>query len=101
MKVRTEIVNAKRFWNVGLAMAALPLFAMASFGCLQAGAQSENQAAEVVKSLNAASQTAVQRLSELDQLPADDWRFHAGDMAHGESPDLDDSSWKAAKPRMD
>ena len=39
----------------------------------------------------------VARLTELDRLPAEDWRFHAGDLAHGESPDLDDSSWQVVK----
>jgi len=37
----------------------------------------------------------------LDQLPAEEWRFHSGDLPHGESSDLDDSSWKLVKPRFD
>ena len=101
MNVRMVIGIGKRSWNMGLALAALCSFVSGSFGCVQAAAQSASQAAEVVKSLSSGSQTAVQRLSELDLLPAEEWRFHAGDLAHGESPDLDDSSWKAVKPRMD
>ncbi|MGA2856549.1 MAG: hypothetical protein ABSE40_06745 [Candidatus Sulfotelmatobacter sp.] len=34
------------------------------------------QAAQVVKSLHASSQTAVARLGELNRLPADEWRVH-------------------------
>ena len=101
MKVITEIMSGKRSLNKGLAVVALSVFVIGIFCHLQAAAQSASQAAVVVKSLSSNSQTAVQRLSELDQLPADEWRFHAGDQAHGESPDLDDSSWKAVKPRLD
>src|SRR6202034_734005 len=28
-----------------------------------------------------------------------EWRYHAGDLAHGESTDLDDSSWQLVKAR--
>ena len=62
-------------------------------------AQSAEQAAEVVKSLSAHSKSVVEKLSALDVLPAEEWRMHGGDMAHGESPELDDSSWKEAKPQ--
>jgi len=34
-------------------------------------------------------------------LSENNWRFHAGDVAHGESPTLDDSSWELAKPKAD
>jgi len=67
------------------------------FGHATAVAQSAEQAEQVVKSLNSNSQAVVGRLSELNRLPADEWRFHAGDMAHGESTDLDDSSWPIIK----
>jgi alpha-mannosidase len=39
----------------------------------------------------------VGRLTELNRLPAEDWRFHAGDLAHGEAAELDDSQWQAVK----
>src|SRR5260370_36508132 len=101
MKALVRIGAGKRALNVGFAAAALSLFVVNGFGCPKAAAQTADQAAQVVKSLSASSQTAVKRLSELDQLPAEEWRFHAGDLAHGESPDLDDSSWKLVKPRFD
>jgi alpha-mannosidase len=70
-------------------------------GLAQADAQSASQAAEITKSLSANSQKVVQRLSELDRLPAEEWQFHAGDLAHGEATDLDDSAWRQVRPRMD
>jgi alpha-mannosidase len=63
----------------------------------QAQAQNAEQAGEIVKSLSGQSQAVVTRLTELNRLPADEWRYHAGDIAHGEAPDLDDSSWPVAK----
>ncbi len=33
----------------------------------------------------------------LAHLPAEDWKFHSGDVPHGESVDLDDSSWETVK----
>ena len=43
-------------------------------------------------------ETAARRLRSLMFLPADDWKMHAGDMPHGESPDLDDSGWEVVGP---
>ena len=87
--------------QLSLAVAATALLAFGPYYAATASAQSPEQAAEVVKSLSAPAQAAVQRLSELDQLPAEEWRFHSGDLPHGESLDLDDSSWKLVKPRFD
>jgi alpha-mannosidase len=60
-------------------------------------ARSQSEADKAVKSLSVPTQTTVNELSTLVSLPADDWRFHAGDVAHGESPDLDDASWQVVK----
>jgi alpha-mannosidase len=99
MKALTEF--GRRVLSNSLMAAALSLAAFGISSCIAANAQSAEQAATIVKSLNGATQSVVQRLSELDRLPAEEWRFHAGDLAHGESPDLDDSTWKIVKPRMD
>jgi alpha-mannosidase len=95
MKNISGIGGSVRAWEISLLMMALCL----SGGLLgrQAHAQSAEQAAQIVKSLHANSQAVVGRLSELDRLPADEWRYHAGDLAHGESTDLDDSSWETVK----
>ena len=70
---------------------------MGLLGGVQSAAQSAEQAGRIVKSLSSTTQSVVGRLSELDRLPADEWRFHAGDLAHAEAADLDDSSWQIVK----
>ena len=70
-----------------------------TLGLLQVNAQTASQAAEIAKNLTEHSRMVISRLTELDNLPAEEWRFHSGDLAHGESPDLDDSSWQVAKVR--
>ena len=82
--------------GLGLLIAALCLSVGLSSGS-RAVAQSAEQVAQIVKSLDNNSQAVVGRLGELDQLPAEEWRYHAGDLAHGESTDLDDSSWQLVK----
>jgi alpha-mannosidase len=82
--------------SLGLLIAALCVSVGLSSGS-QAVAQSAEQVARIVKSLDSNSQAVVGRLGELDRLPAEEWRYHAGDLAHGESTDLDDSSWQLVK----
>ena len=77
--------------------AGLCALAICLSGQTLAIAQSPQQVAEIVKSLDGNSQAVVARLGELNRLPADEWRFHAGDLAHGEAADLDDSSWPLVK----
>src|SRR5277367_3714449 len=59
------------------------------------------QSAQALKTLSTPSQQVIGRLSQLNHLPAAEWRFHAGDVEHGETVDLDDSSWPIVKPRVD
>jgi alpha-mannosidase len=80
---------------------ALSWLFLGLFDRVRANAQTAEQAAEIVKSFPARSQAVVARLSGLNRLMAEEWRFHAGDLAHGESPDLDDSAWQLVKPRME
>jgi alpha-mannosidase len=60
-------------------------------------AQSAKQIDKIAQTLSPESQKVIQRLSSFDELPAEDWHYHAGDLAHGESPSLDDSSWPVMK----
>ncbi|MGA7852383.1 MAG: glycoside hydrolase family 38 C-terminal domain-containing protein [Candidatus Acidiferrales bacterium] len=60
-------------------------------------ARSQSDADKAVKSLSAPTQATVKELSSLVNLPAEEWRFHPGDVAHGEATDLDDSSWQTVK----
>ena len=60
---------------------------------LSAAAQSFTPVREQ-KNLSPAGLAKLHTLEELNALPPGDWRFHAGDIPHGESPTLDDSSWQ-------
>ncbi|WP_353069328.1 glycoside hydrolase family 38 C-terminal domain-containing protein [Tunturibacter empetritectus] len=51
------------------------------------------------KNLSPAAIAKLHTLETLNSLPAGDWRFHAGDIPHGESTTLDDSSWTLVQPK--
>jgi alpha-mannosidase len=55
-------------------------------------AQSFTPAAQQMN-LSPGALATLHTLETLNALPADEWRFHAGDIAHGESTGLDDSTW--------
>jgi alpha-mannosidase len=61
-----------------------------------AHAQKRADASPPVQALSPQTREAIQKLSTLSSLPAEEWRYHVGDMAHGEATDLDDSSWPIA-----
>jgi alpha-mannosidase len=46
-----------------------------------------------LKNLSPAALAKLHTLETLSALPGGDWRFHAGDIPHGESVSLDDSAW--------
>jgi alpha-mannosidase len=48
--------------------------------------------------INPSSQEILDKLGNLSALPAPNWRYHAGDLPHGESPSLDDASWQPVTP---
>ena len=60
-------------------------------------ARAQSEAEKAVRALSGPAQATVKQLSSLVSLLAEDWRFHAGDVAHGESTDLDDSGWQTVK----
>jgi alpha-mannosidase len=66
---------------------ALTLPAIAQFG-------QQPPAAEAP--LDAAAQATLDRLGSLGSFPAAQWRYHPADIAHGEDPALDDTSWHLA-----
>jgi alpha-mannosidase len=47
--------------------------------------------------LSAHSDQVLAALKAVGTLPAEEWRVHTGDMAHGEAPDLDDRAWTTIK----
>ena len=104
MKVLTsnQVPNpGKRALKISIAYMALSACFIGLLDGGRASAQTAAQVAQIVKSYSEHSQAVVERLGALNRLSAEEWRFHAGDLAHGESPDLDDSSWPLVKPRME
>ncbi len=88
-------MRIKTGWRQVQAVSAAGALFLVSFGALSRLQAQEPDAGG--KALSADSRTVVTRLGELNRLPADEWRYHTGDLAHGESPDLNDSSWSEAK----
>ncbi|HXW15951.1 MAG TPA: alpha-mannosidase, partial [Terriglobia bacterium] len=104
MKVLTsnQVPNPeKRALKISVMIMVLSACFIGLLGGARAIAQTAAQVAQIVKSYSERSQAVLQRLGALNQLPAEDWRFHAGDLAHGESLDLDDASWPLVKPRLE
>ncbi len=66
-----------------------------------ARAQSAQDVAAAEKLISPSARDAVNRLGELSHLPEGQWRYHIGNVAHGEDPALDDSSWPVAQPNSD
>ena len=62
-----------------------------------ANAQTPAEVAKITKSLSPQSRQVVERLSTFNLLPAEEWRYHPGDVAHGEAETLDDSAWQTVK----
>jgi alpha-mannosidase len=60
-------------------------------------AQFLQQALNIEKRLPQSQRDVVAQLENLSELPVGQWRYHAGDLPHGEDPSLDDSSWSVAK----
>ena len=87
---RWSVVGWRRFAIYGLRAA---LVAVVLSFTSPARAQSDKEVARISAKLSKPSQDVIQRLSALDVLSVKGWKTHAGDLAHGEAVDLDDSSW--------
>ncbi|MGO9319167.1 MAG: alpha-mannosidase [Terracidiphilus sp.] len=59
-----------------------------------ATAQSAADATKIAATLPAESRAVIERLSSLRELPDSVWKLHAGDLAHGEAANLDESDWQ-------
>ena len=58
-------------------------------------AQTATEAAAIAASLQPEARAVLDRLSGLHDLPDGAWKMHTGDLAHGESVNLDESAWQA------
>ena len=93
MTRRGWVFGVRRYAQCGFSAVAIFTFLLPF--ALPARAQSAEESARAASTLSSPSQAAIQRLSALDALPAEGWKTHEGDLAHGEALDLDDSSWPA------
>ena len=57
-------------------------------------AQNAAEAAKIAASLDAGSRAVLDRLGSLRELPDGQWKTHSGDLAHGETVNLDESGWQ-------
>jgi alpha-mannosidase len=64
----------------------------------RAHAQRDNEYTRALALLPADLRPVVDRLGSLHELPDGAWKIHAGDLAHGEDPNLDDSAWDTIAP---
>ncbi|HZB88044.1 MAG TPA: glycoside hydrolase family 38 C-terminal domain-containing protein [Terracidiphilus sp.] len=64
----------------------------------RAQAQSAEQEAKIAATLQPGAQAVLAKLSGLSSLPDGTWKTHAGDLAHGEAVNLDDSAWETIRP---
>jgi len=60
-----------------------------------------NVLAKTIADMPPASRAVMERLSSLHELPRGVWKMHAGDLAHGEALNLDESSWRVIAPEGD
>ncbi|NYF78896.1 alpha-mannosidase [Granulicella arctica] len=87
-----------------------PTFLALGLACCLTGLSSLSLQGQLFDSMHAEqnavkfspAETAVlDRLKSLQTLPSGSWRFHEGDVPHGELPSLDDSSWQEVQPKSE
>src|ERR1700721_3908655 len=62
---------------------------------VRAGAQTTDASVN----LPPATRRTVEQLASLNQLPAGEWKFHAGDVSQGEARNPDGSIWHTPSPK--
>jgi alpha-mannosidase len=84
-------------------LACSAAFALAAFSPVPLHAQlfEMNHGHRAGLNLSPQEQSTIERLESLDVLPEGQWRYHEGDVPHGEQPSLDDSSWKQVDAHRD
>jgi alpha-mannosidase len=83
-------VSKLRFFR----FACLSVFAAVTFFAGRVTAQTAADATKIAATLPADACAVIDRLSSLRELPDGAWKLHAGDLAHGEAVNLDESGWQ-------
>jgi alpha-mannosidase len=78
---------------------AIALLTLALPAAAQTSAAIGMATAKALAVLSPESRAVLDRLATLHQLPDGPWKMHAGDLAHGEAVDLDESSWQPIADR--
>src|SRR5205814_8205712 len=76
-----------------------PLIVFGAMLTKGAAAQDAEQSAKLVEKLPQSSRDVIARLSALRELPDGQWKMHAGDLAHGEAANLEESEWQSIGPK--
>lgn len=92
--MRARLCGRSAAPNILCRCMALIFLAGALFFSAQTVHAQASKASDALSALSPAAHRVIQQLSSLNSIPAADWKFHAGDVAHGEAPDLDDSGWQ-------
>ena len=67
--------TTERILDIGIVALSVLVLAMGVLSGTPAGAQTADQAAQVLKPYSAQSLTVVKRLTQLNRLPAEEWRL--------------------------
>jgi alpha-mannosidase len=89
LKQRTSLF----VWLIGIVTTAL-FAAQVSAQTLQEQIKLAREVAKVAADMEPKSTEVVERLTALAELPDGTWKMHAGDLAHGEAVNLDESDWQ-------
>ncbi len=97
----TECIRGLFYSRNNLLRGVALLVALACAGLLCAdAARGQAQATDPLSALSAGAQRTISQLSSLNAIAAGEWKFHVGDVAHGEAPELDDSSWQTFRGKV-
>ncbi len=89
------VKQSRRYPLQGIALAVFVSVCGVMLFASRATAQSAADAAKIAANLQPESQAVIEKLSGLQELPDGAWKMHAGDLAHGEAVNLDESGWQA------
>ncbi len=91
-------VKLSRTRTLGFLIAPLIVFGAISLK-IRADEPTPEQAARAAAGLSQESRAAIDRLTQLRELPDGQWKTHPGNLGHGEAVNLDESGWTAIAPK--